>query len=171
VKEINFEIRPATLDDVEDIADAHLDSIRTIGSHYYSPEILNDWSAQINGDLYIDAMNQGEVFFIAVSKGEMLGFSSHRVDDGEHGVSVYVRGSSARRGLGSALLRMAEDAAITRGAKSIQIASSLAAVAFYAANGFEEISRGEHQLASGKFMPCVFMQKRFTTESRRTRKS
>lgn len=162
MNKVSFEIRRATFDDVEQIADAHLDSIRTIASHYYSPEILNDWSAQISGDLYIAAMNDGEVFFIALSDDEVLGFSSHRVDDGEHGVSVYVRGSTVRRGLGSALLRTAEEAATAAGAQSIHIASSLAAVAFYVANGFEEISRGEHQLASGKFMPCVFMQKKLS---------
>ena len=59
----NFEIRRATLSDVDQIADAHLDSIRVIGSQYYSPEIVNDWGAQVRGELYSNAMDEGEVFF------------------------------------------------------------------------------------------------------------
>lgn len=160
---MNFKIRRATLDDVDEIAAAHLDSIRTIGSQYYPPEIVSDWGAEIKGDLYAKAMEQGEVFFIAVGKidgkREVFGFSSHRIDDGVHGVSVYVRGKAARHGIGSALLKAAEASAIAAGAISIDIDASLAAYDFYIANGFKEISRGDHQLSSRSSMRCIFMRK------------
>lgn len=74
---MNFEIRSATINDVDKIAAAHLDSIRSIGSHYYTAEIVSDWCAEITGQLYINAMKQGEVFFMAVVRDEALGFSSH----------------------------------------------------------------------------------------------
>jgi len=48
----------------------------------------------------------------------------------------------ARRGIGTALLRFAEDHARTHGAKAIAIQASLAGVGFYKANGFEELGRG-----------------------------
>jgi ribosomal protein S18 acetylase RimI-like enzyme len=157
---MNFKIRSATAEDVDEIAAAHLDSINTIGSQYYPPEVVNDWCAEINGDLYLKAMEQGEVFFIAAAdNSEVLGFSSHRIDDGIHGVSVYVRGKAARHGVGTALLRVAEESAIASNASHIQIDASLAAFEFYIANGFKEISRGDHQLSSGRSMPCIFMQK------------
>lgn len=156
---MNFQIRRATADDVDEIAAAHLDSIRTIGSRYYPPEIVSDWAAEIKGDLYAKAMQQGEVFFIAIADNEVLGFSSHRIDDGIHGVSVYVRGKAARHGLGTALLRAAEKSAIASNASDIQIDASLAALEFYIANGFKEISRGDHQLSPGSSMSCVYMQK------------
>ncbi|MCI0443909.1 GNAT family N-acetyltransferase [bacterium] len=157
---MNFKIRRATADDVDEIAEAHLDSIRTIGRQFYPPEIVNDWSAEIKGEMYSNAMKQGEVFFIAVAdNSEILGFSSHRIDDEIHGVSVYVRGKAARHGVGTALLRAAEESAIAAKASNIQIDASLAAFEFYIANGFKEISRGEHQLLSGRSMPCIFMRK------------
>jgi putative acetyltransferase len=157
---MNFAIRRATFDDVDAIADAHLDSIHTIGSQYYSPEIVNDWCAEIKGDLYIKAMGQGEVFFVAVGDNDqVLGFSSHRIDDEIHGVSVYVRGKVVRQGVGTALLRAAEASAISANAHSIHIDASLAAVDFYLANRFIEISRGEHQLSTGRRMPCIFMHR------------
>jgi putative acetyltransferase len=137
-----------------------LDSIRSLGLQYYAPEIVSDWAARVTGEIYVNAMARGEVFFIAVdASGDVLGFSSHRIDGGHHGTAVYVRGRAARRGIGSALLRTAEASALAVAAASIEIEASLAAIDFYRANGFEETGRGSHQLSSGRLMPCVFMRK------------
>jgi putative acetyltransferase len=159
----SFEIRPAALDDVDAIAAAHLDSIASIGPRYYDAQIVQDWGARIRGDLYARAMARGEQFFIAIGAIDdsrtVLGFSSHRVDGDEHGTAVYVRGRAARRGVGTALYRAAEADAIAAGATSLTIDASIAAVDFYKANGFEEVGRGEHPLASGRSMACVFMRK------------
>jgi ribosomal protein S18 acetylase RimI-like enzyme len=157
-----FTIRRAEPGDVEAIAVAHLDSIRSIGARYYPPDIVNDWAARVTGVLYREAMARGEVFFIAVAGSggpEVLGFSSYGNDHEEHHVGVYVRGSASRRGVGTALLRAAEAAAIAAGAGSIHLDSSLAAVEFYRACGFEEVGRGRHRLWSGRAMDCVFMRK------------
>jgi putative acetyltransferase len=164
---IKFNVRPAELADVHGIAAAHLDSIRSIGTRYYSPEVVADWGARLTGELYVNAMARGEVFFIAVGelhgKPEVLGFSSHRIDDDEHRVAVYVRGEAARRGIGSALFRSAEAVAIAAEAGSIHVDASLAAVEFYKANGFEEMGRGKHRLRSGRRMACMLMQKKIPT--------
>jgi hypothetical protein len=56
-----FEVRRAGLTDVEEIAAAHLDSIRSIGALYYTPVIVSDWGARVKGDLYVNAMARGEV--------------------------------------------------------------------------------------------------------------
>ena len=160
---IDFEIRRASLADVDEIAAAHLDSIQSIGAQYYPAAIVSDWGARVKGDLYVEAMGRGEVFFIAIGalrdRPEVLGFSSHGRDRDEHRTAVYVRGRAARCGVGSALFHTAEAAAIAAGATSIHGDASLAAVEFYEANGFEEIGRGAHRLWSGRAMPCVFMRK------------
>ncbi len=163
---VSFEVRRAGLADVEEIAAAHMDSIRSIGALYYTPVIVSDWGARIEGDLYVNAMARGEVFYIVVGelgdKPEVLGFSSHRIDGKDHRTAVYVRGTAARLGIGSALFRSAEAGAISAGATSIHVAASLAAVEFYKANGFAEVGRGEHRLWSGRRMACVFMRKRIS---------
>lgn len=162
-RRIDFEIRRAAPADVDAIAEAHLDSIRAIGPRYYASDIVNDWGAMVKGSIYVDAMANGEIFFIASGelngRAAVLGFSLHRIDGTEHGTAVYVRGDAARLGIGSALFRSAEAAAIAAGATSLHVDASLAAVEFYTANGFEEVGRGEHRLMSGRFMPCVFMRK------------
>lgn len=143
---------------------AHLDSIRSIGPAFYPPDVISAWSAGLTPDIYVKAMEGGEAFFVATghmdSKSAVLGFSTHRVDDGQDGVSVYVRGIAARRGIGGALLRLAEEHALAHQATRIQIQASLAGREFYKANGFEEIGRGKATLMSGRSMPCVFMRKR-----------
>ena len=152
--------------DAEAIASAHLDSIRSIGPAFYPPDVVEAWSAGLTPDIYVKAMEGGEAFFIATGhidgRPAVLGFSTHRVDDSQDGTSVYVRGDAARRGIGTALLRLAEEDALARGATSIQIQASLAGVEFYKVNGFEELGRGEALLMSGRPMPCVFMRKLLT---------
>jgi putative acetyltransferase len=160
---INYEVRRAGPADVDDMAAAHLDSIRSIGAAYYDATIVRDWADRVTSDIYVKAMARGEVFWVAIGRGvgrpEVLGFSSHRIDGREHGTSVYVRGSAARLGIGTALFRSAEAAAVAAGAASLVIDASLAALEFYKANGFEEVGRGAHRLSSGRAMPCVFMRK------------
>ena len=161
----DLRIRRATPADADAIARAHHDSIETIGPQSYPAAIVEEWGAGLTPELYRRAMDQGEVFFIAVDQEErVLGFSAHRVDDGRHGTAVYVRGSAARGGIGSELYRRAEADAVSAGAESITIDASLAAVEFYKAHGFEETGRGDHRLQSGRLMPCVFMRKALTGE-------
>jgi putative acetyltransferase len=164
---VSFEVRRAVVADAGEIAAAHLDSIRSIGAHYYDAAIVDDWSAGIKSDLYVSAMAHGEAFYVAVraaEKNEVLGFSSHRIHADEHRTAVYVRGEAARCGVGSALFQAAETVAIAVGATSIRVDASLAAIDFYKRNGFEEVGRGLHRLPTGRPMACVFMRKNLTTD-------
>jgi GNAT superfamily N-acetyltransferase len=159
-----FDIRRAEGSDVDDIADAHRDSILSVGSPYYPPDVVVAWQEDIAGQLYLQAMDHGEVFFIATGcvdgKALVLGFSSdYSIEGATHGTSVYVRGVVARQGVGTALLRAAESHAIANGAAMIRIEASLAGVPFYEVNGYVEVGRGEVQLRSGYPIQCVFMQK------------
>jgi putative acetyltransferase len=158
-----FETRRATEADAPAIASAHADSIRSLGSAFYTPEIVEAWGEGLTPDLYVRAMRAGEAFFVATGLVEgtevVLGFSTHRVDDDQDGASVYVRGGASRQGIGSALLRMAEQHAREHGAKSIHIQASLAGTEFYRANGFEVLGPGNAVLMSGRAMPCVHMRK------------
>jgi len=163
-------IRRATPADADAILAAHRDSIESLGPASYSREAVDAWGHGLTPELYINAMNGGEVFFIALGnvdgRQEVLGFATHRVDDAvRHATAVYVRGSAARRGLGSALFRHAEEDVIASGAESIEISASLGAVPFYLANGFSETGRGHIRLRSGTSMACVFMTKALPTTS------
>lgn len=47
---ITFDVRRAGPADVDKIAAAHLDSIRSIGARHYDAAIVNDWGAKVKGD-------------------------------------------------------------------------------------------------------------------------
>jgi putative acetyltransferase len=159
----SIQIRRATEEDTPAIALAHADSIHTLGPSYYPPELVDAWAEGLTADVYTRAMERGEVFFIATGDldGEslVLGFASHRPDDEHDGVSVYVRGRASRRGLGTALLRLAEEHARSTGTTSLCIQATFAGVEFWRANGFEEIERVDAPLRSGGSIPCVSMRK------------
>jgi putative acetyltransferase len=159
------QLRRANTADAQAIASAHLDSIRSIGPAFYPPALVEAWSSGLTSETYVNAIEGGEVFFIATKRiggaPAVLGFSTHRVDDNQDGVTVYVRGDAARQGIGTALLRLAEEHALARGATSLEIQASLPGVAFYKANGFVECDRGDARLMSGRSMPCVVMRKSF----------
>jgi ribosomal protein S18 acetylase RimI-like enzyme len=160
----NVEIRLAIPSDAPAIALAHRDSIRSLGCGFYPGPVLDDWAHGLGANVYIRAMEQGEVFFVATGtidgSESVLGFASDYCREGStHGTSVYVRGAAARRGIGSALFRRAEAHAVASGAASLEIEASLAGVDFYAAHNFVEIGRGETRLKSGRPIACVFMRK------------
>lgn len=160
---LEFETRRAAEADADAIGSAHIDSIRTLGSAFYSAEVVEAWCEGLTAEVYVNAMRAGEAFFIATGPiggtAVVLGFATHRVDDDQDGTSVYVRGAVARQGIGSVLLRLAEQRARAHGAKSIQIQASLAGVEFYRANGFESLGGGEAVLMTGRSMRCEFMRK------------
>src|SRR5262245_23230167 len=150
--------------DVDGMADAHRDSILHLGSPYYAPSVVAAWVAVVSPLLYLDAMDRGEVFFIArgtvAGHSMVLGFASDYVLEGTtHGTSAYVRPVAARRRIGSRLLTLAESFGESRGATVVQIDASLGAVPFYTRHGFVETGHGDVALPSGFRMPCVFMRK------------
>lgn len=160
----HLHFRPAVESDFEEMADAHRDSIFQLGSRHYANAIVNEWAGGVNPMLYLNAMNRGEVFFVAtgtVAGGpKVLGFSSDYVIAGTtHGASAYVRPAAARRRVGSRLLGLAESFGRSRGATEVQIEAALGAFDFYKHHGFVETTRGCVTLPSGIQMPCVFMRK------------
>lgn len=164
MKIAQLETRRADRSDAGNIALAHRDSIRSIGPAFYPSNVVEDWGEGLIADLYLQAMDAGEVFFIATGTidGErlVLGFASDYLIDGvKHGTSAYVRGNAARCGIGSQLLGLAEAHAVANGAAEIHVEASLAGVEFYRANGFVEMGRGETRLTSGRPIACVFMRK------------
>jgi GNAT superfamily N-acetyltransferase len=158
-----IQIREAFPADAEAIAAVHLDSIRSLGPRFYPPPSVDAWAAAVRPGMHLAAMAVGEVFFVAQDHHghQLLGFSSYvPASDprAPQGVSVYVSGSVSRRGVGSALLRAAEERARLHGATTIEIVASLAGVPFYRANGFVD---REHVdvMFGGQTLECLTMRK------------
>lgn len=161
-----IEFRQAIRDDADKLLSAHRASILGEGAKYYAPEIVEQWQFNLRAEKYLEAMDRGEVFFIAVRKSDdvCLGFSGN-VQHGERDdasifhLAIYVHPEGLRQGIGTRLYRLAEDSAKQRGAKLFEIDSSTSAKDFYETLGFENLGEGSHRLRSGHEMQCFRMKK------------
>lgn len=153
-------VRPAHTTDGAGIAAVHVDAISSFGAAAYNTEVIAEWGAPRTAENYTQAMARGERLFVAVDvDARIVGFSSHRIELGRHRTAVYVCGSAARRGVGTALLVAAERVAREADAEALHVDASLVALHFYAANGFAAIAHVTHSLPSGRPMECVEMRK------------
>ncbi len=73
--------------------------------------------------------------------------------------AFFVRPGWERRGIGSALLRACEQAALAEGFGSLEMGSTLTGVALYLAQGYREVERIEVALENGLTMTIVRMAK------------
>jgi putative acetyltransferase len=150
-------IRRARDEDALKIRNVHVASIRTLCARDYTPEQIAAWIANIRLAGYRQAMREGEVMFVAERGPRIAGFSGILADEVR---AVYVHPRFIRRGVGSLLLRAAEDEARARRVEALRLNASLTAVPFYRSQGYEERRAGWHPLPSGVLLPCVRMTKR-----------
>lgn len=162
---MSYVIRPATVEDVEKIIDAHLSSIRELGPGKYSADVVEGWAYPREKQGLRDKILSGKHFMsVAVSESQeqyILGFSNYTYDEASqtHRVGLYVRGTAARRGIGAALFRAAEQYARQFGAKEIHSASSLVAHVFYKKMGYFDVDEAEHVFKNGAAIQIVNMKK------------
>ncbi len=65
-----IQIRPAVVTDANQIATAHVDSIRSLGAKVYGPDVISAWRTPRDGERYRRAMGDRELFFLAISSDD-----------------------------------------------------------------------------------------------------
>ncbi len=73
--------------------------------------------------------------------------------------AFFVRPGWERRGIGSALVRACEEAALAEGFHQMEMASTLTGVALYSVHGYREVERIDVPLESGLTLPVIRMTK------------
>ncbi len=73
--------------------------------------------------------------------------------------AFFVKPGWQRRGIGSALVRTCEQAAVAEGFRRIEMASTLTGIALYSAHGYCEVERIDVPLEDGLMLPVVRMRK------------
>lgn len=158
-----YGVRQASEADFDEMATAHVESIRTQCGSFYSKKIIEEWIAPISREKYLGAVAQGATFYVAEDEAGLLGFSEvHLAKVKEYNAAVFVSGRASRKGVGSALYRTAECQALREGAERIVLNSSLAAVTFYEKNGFRPLHDGCSEMPSGSKMKIIRMIKHFS---------
>ena len=77
--------------------------------------------------------------------------------------AFFVKPGWERKGIGSAMVRACEQAALAEGFHQIEMASTLTGVALYLAHGYKEIERIDVPMENGLTLPVIRMAKSFAT--------
>lgn len=152
-----FTIRRANEEDCEAIWRAHVAAIEGTCASYYSPEVIRAWVGRTKPENYEQAIRSLD-FFVAEEEDIVLGFGVLSIKDREV-QGLYVSPSAGRRGVGAELMRVLESEARRSGAESLQLFSSLNAVAFYESVGYESREELMHEIGPGIKRGCVRMEK------------
>jgi len=99
-----------------------------------------------------------EIIFVAECSKRLVGFASLAVH-GPYIGAMFVHPDFVRKGIGTRLLTAIESAAIEKRYKAIYVLSSLSAVKFYQANGYEVIGKFGFWSENKTWIPCRNMHK------------
>jgi GNAT superfamily N-acetyltransferase len=77
--------------------------------------------------------------------------------------AFFVKPGWERKGIGSAMVRACEQAALAEGFQQIEMASTLTGVPLYSAHGYKEVERIDVPMENGLTLLVIRMAKSFTT--------
>ena len=176
---MSFQIRVAVAADVAAITEVIQASVRELQAADYTP-------AQIEGALAtvftVDSRLVADGTYLIVSEGERIagcgGWSyrktlyggDHQVEQAENGIldpavdaakirAIFVHPDFARMGLGSLILKAAEDAAEAAGFCRFEMGSTLTGVRLYTLKGYREVGRVAVPVGGGEEIEVVRMVK------------
>jgi putative acetyltransferase len=152
-----LEIRKANPEDCEKIYRMHSASIKELCGTHYTSEQIREWTEVLKPDRYIAAMDLFE-FYVAEDEGEILGLCILDLDKAELN-ALYVAPWAASKGLGKALMGVAEQLARNSRLPQLTLKATLNAVDFYERVGYLRGEADTHVLLSGTELPCVQMKK------------
>ena len=126
----------------------------------YTPEAIAGWIVPVTDETLRDLLRNPdhEIRLVAELDGLVVGIGALILERAELR-ACYVVPEAARRGCGTALVREMERIAREHGLARLQLAASLNAEPFYAANGYVVTERSEVVLRNGHRMAAVWMAK------------
>jgi predicted N-acetyltransferase YhbS len=158
-----FSIRAARPEDAPAIRRVHEASIRTLGLAAYTPAEVESWVGVLTDRKYVEAMVLGGEAFVVAEDADppgdgVIAFCSWSEDEVK---GLYVAPGWARRGVGSALLRLAEAAIKAAGHDPIRIGATLVGQPFYEAHGYRVVRPKKWKTRGGLLIDTVDMEKVF----------
>jgi len=149
--------RSAVHADCQAIWRVHSSSIRDVCARVYSADQIEDWAGSLAPVRYQRVIDE-LVVVVAEDDLGVVGFG--QLDPARCLVqAVYVRPDRLRAGVGTALLQGLEQRARASGCRRLWLMSTLNAVPFYQAAGFERLRDAMHELPEGTRLPCVEMSR------------
>jgi GNAT superfamily N-acetyltransferase len=179
---LQFDIRPAAMDDLPILRQLIAESVWTLQSKDYSDAVREGATRLVYG-VDTQLIRDGTYFAVEVGseivacggwsrRKTLFGGDQHAptrepelLNPGTDAAKIrafFVRPGWERRGIGSALIRACEQAAIGEGFRRLEMGSTLTGVALYFAHGYREVERIEVPLEDSLTMTVVRMTKSVT---------
>ena len=156
-------VRVAEISDSAAVRDVHVRSIRELCSRDYTPQEIANWTGRQTLERH-EKFIQEDWFYVAERDGEVAGFGHLSRQPGEDGtmevMALYVSPDHTHAGVGSQLLKTIERKARECGGIGLRVQSTLTAVGFYEAFGFQRLSKGKCCCTGdGTLLACWTMAK------------
>ncbi|MBM3585894.1 MAG: GNAT family N-acetyltransferase [Alphaproteobacteria bacterium] len=152
---VSFSVRAAGPEDAPAIHRVHEASILGLGIAAYALAEVVSWIGVLTDEGYVAAMAGGEAFWVTETEGAgVVGFSGQLGDEVK---AVYIAPGYERRGIGTRLLSLAEDAVRAQGHARVRIGASLTGQPFYEAHGYRIVERKLRTTRGGLEIPALDM--------------
>ena len=107
----------ATADDVDELAELFVDSVRSAGPRGYTPRQVDSWAASASDRERFQEFILKPTTYIAIDESGPVGFCG--IEANGHIASLYLRGDRQRQGIGTQLLTHAVNQAAHRGWRTV----------------------------------------------------
>ena len=155
---MNIFIRPATLEDVEEMANIFVSCVKTLNVKDYTNEQIEIIATFCDAQLYLEEIQTGGSIFVAEAK-KIVGFASLSKGRG-HIDDLFVHPDYTRQGIGTLLLETLEQVALAKQKSQLSVMASLTARTFYLSRGFKYVKDSKiFDLATGIEIPTIDMVK------------
>ena len=139
-----IKIRQATANDLPEIQELFVGSVKQVAKKDYSTDQLEVWASSIqNTERWQKAISE-QYFLVAVSGKLIVGFAS--LDQGHYIDFLYVHKDYQRRGVADTIYQKLEQEAIHTGQTEITTNASKTALPFFLARGFIVIRENSNQI-------------------------
>jgi ribosomal protein S18 acetylase RimI-like enzyme len=155
-------LRPMRDADIPAIRDLHARAFATLARDWHTPEQIAAHVALIQDTPYPDDLWRSHIT-IAEVKHDVVATSGWLVVQGEPRTArirkVFVDPAMARRGLGSMMVRHAEQQAREAGFDRLIVRANINAVGLYTKLGYAETAKSTMMAADGIELPVMMMEK------------
>ncbi len=153
-----FSIRPFRNGDEFAICELHVAAIRAVPETVYPRESIEAWADGKTPEIYVKIQKDiGEIFRVAVNKDDHpVGFCGY-LDNEIRG--LYVHPAWQGKGIGTALMRDAEEKLVAAGANRLVVNAARSAYGFYQHIGYTQTSIGSHTMRNGQKIEAAWYEK------------
>jgi GNAT superfamily N-acetyltransferase len=152
--ETSWTIRPLRPGDGAEMARLHHRAIMATHEDFYSVEQRRSWSFGLQPGQY--QVPENGHFDVVEAEDVVIAFRDHTADEV---LGLYIDPDWQGRGIGTALMRQAENRMIAMGTTRAKVHASLSAQAFYQHLGYNVIELTEHRSRGGLMLASVRLEK------------